>query len=280
MIRVFRHTLSQMLVNAASDQVLSGAQIPSEGKLNNVFGDVHAVATVPLPTIKSALYGCDGRVLLHQTPDDGATYNTLWDANVPKDVDVSSGAIDLNVSANAASFFEPGEPDVHAIADMAIADDDKLFYKRRQMVSFASAPRGFVSETPDSYWPADHFKVRSGKSIFVDYWSLAAVAFASPAMDDVTTTVFTTFGDESALMQLKYLEMTLEQAWIQLVGLTETGAETPWEDAANMIGDYLEPTVVEITAGDFSASQWQVMSKFTWDVSVPGRKEIRVITAN
>lgn len=279
-LRLFRHTLSQMLCPAAQDQVLSGVQVPSDGKLNNVWGDVHLIGVTPLPVLNAGLYACDGRMLLHQTPDDGATFNALWDANVAKDVDVSSGAIDLNASANTQGFFEPGEPDVHALIDMEISSREDRFYKRRGMISFANSPRGFEAGSPDTFIAAENFKVRSSRSIPVEYWSLAAVAFGTPALDDMTTTPFTTFNDEPFLMQLKYMEVVLEQAWMQLVGLTETGAETPWEDAANMIGDFLEPTVFEVTVGDFFATSYNVLSKFTWDITVPGRMEANQLTAS
>ena len=83
--------------------------------------------------------------------------------------------------------------------------------------------------------------------------------------------MLTTYDDEKWLMQLKYMEVVLEQAWMWLVGLVETGAETPWEDAANMIGDFLEPNVNEETAGDFKAVTWQTFSKMTFEITVPGR---------
>lgn len=278
-VRLFSHKLSQMLVPSGSDQVLSGIQLPSESSLNNVWGEVHIVAPTPIEFDKAVMYGVDGHVFLHQTPDDGATFNTLWDSNVPKDTDVASGAIDLNASATTINFFEPGEPNVHALADMAIYNDDNNWFKRRKLLSFASSPTGWLPGTPNLYVPSDVFAVRSRRRIGVDYWSLAALGMSSPAFDDVTTTVYTTFGDEAPLMQMKYIEVTLEQAWMQLVGLTETGAETPWEDAATMIGDFLEPTVLEVTAGDFATMGFNVYTKCTWEITVPGRRNFKSISA-
>lgn len=78
---------------------------------------------------------------------------------------------------------------------------------------------------------------------------------------------------------MKYFEVVLEQAWMQLVQLVEAGAETPWEEAALLVEEVLEPTVIEESSAAFAAIAYNVYAKMTWDVTVPGRKEIKQISA-
>lgn len=276
-MRFFRHTLGQVVVAAGADQVIGGAAIPSDSKLNGVMGQVH-LQTSRQSILTSCLYGCDGRVLVHTDPDSPVSYNTIWDQQVDKDVDVSVGIVDIGEVTDSTPFFEPGEPNVNQIAGMSISNDER-FFRRRKMISFMTSPRGFLDGTPDTYMPGDVFPVRVNKGIGVRDWSVAMLAVASPSMDDVTTTSWLTPTAEAEWMQAKYLEVVLEQAWMELVGLTETGAETPWEDAALEVEEILEPTVVEVTAGAFSAPQLDVWANLTWDITVPGRRTFGSLSA-
>lgn len=278
-MRFYRHTLAQVLVAAGADAVIGGADIPSESSLNNVWGDVHVVAIGHIEEDKAVIYGVDGKVLHVPDPDTPGTYDQIWDLIVPKDQDFAAGALDLDIDSGAGPAFEPGEPNIERLMDMSEIIDQNDFFKRRKMISMASRPVAFVDGTPDNYLPTDQFSVRSRKKIFVDLWSVAVLAVSSPSMDDVTTTSFVALNTEAELMQIKYLEMTLEQAWMQLVGLVEAGAETPWEDAATLVEQVLEPTVVEITAGDFAAPAWNVFANLTWEVQVPGRRNFSNVSA-
>ncbi len=280
-MRFFRHSLGQVVVAPGADTVFGGVLLPSESSLNNVWGEIHIVGLVANQFDQAAVYGAGGYVLLVEDPNATNAFQTIWDTMVPKDADFSAGALDLDAeSANTAPEFEPGEPNINRLMDLQVNDEKNRFFKRRKMLSFANRPAGFnASDTPDSYIPSDVFQVRSRKNIFADYHSAAVMALSSPAMDDVTTTVWASPADSVHWMQIKYLDVTLEQAFMQLAGLVETGAETPWEDAAAILEDLLEPTVVEVTAGDFAANSWNVFANLTFDVSVPGLIAKQQITA-
>jgi len=276
-MRFFRHTLGQVTVGDG-DSVIGGAAIPSDSKLNAVLGQVHIQSLLAVSIAKAIMYGCDGRVLVHTDPDSVTGYNTMWDQQVDKDVDVSLGILDIGENTDSNPFFEPGEPNVNQIAGMSISSDER-FFRRRKMISFQSAPRGFIDGAPDTYWPGDVFRVNARPRIGVKDWSVAMMAVAEPAMDDVTTTAWLTPTGEAEWMQAKYMEVVLEQAWMELVGLTETGAETPWEDAALEIEEILEPTVVEVTAGSFASDGLIVFANLSWDITVPGRRTFGALSA-
>lgn len=278
-MRMFRHTLTQRVVNAGQDEVIGHAPIPSEGSLNNVWCECHVVATGAIDVKEVALYGIDGRVLPDDDPGDGQTLDGEWDLNISKDQDVSSGAFSMDPgSSESGPMFEPGEPSLENIMGLALQAKEE-FYKRRKMMSFMSIARGFETGTPNTFLPGDVFKFHSGRKFEADRMSNAMLVFSNPSLDDVTTTAAISFDSEAKWMQMKYFEVVLEQSWFQLMGVTEVGAETPWEEAALLVEEILEPTVIEESVGSFQDSVFNVFCMMTWDISVPGRKAFNTISA-
>lgn len=271
-MRFFRHSLGQLLAPAGADTVIGGVVVPSECTLNNVWGEVHVIGTVAIDHDRAVMYGAGGYMLPVEDPNATNAFQTIWDTMVPKDADFAAGALDLDAeSANTAPEFEPGEPNINRLMDLQVNDESNRFFKRRKLLTFANRPTGFdPGRTPDGYVPVDVFKVRSRKSITADYMSAAIMAVSSPAMDDMTQTEWASAADSVHWMQIKYLDVTLEQAFMQLSGLVEAGAETPWEDAAALLEDLLEPTVVEETVGEFNDFIFNVFAALTFDVTVPG----------
>jgi len=277
--RLFRHTLTHRIGTHGLDTVLGGCEVPGDGKLNNVHGQVSLQTAVGLSVRHATMYRCTGRVLPVDDLRDSTAFQDIWDETVPKDSDFASGIIDLDEGANTTTFFEPGEPNWAQLADMQVMNPENLWYNKRKLLTFVNSPRGFIDGAPDTAHMGDFFQVRSGKRISAEFRSAAILAVGLPAFDDVTTNEMATLNGDAAQLQLKYIEVVLEQAWMALVGLTEAGAESPWEDAANMIGDFLEPTVEEETAGSYNAtSSWDMYADMTWDISVPGRKSFGAIS--
>ena len=275
-----RHVLSQNLVTAATDRVISHAQIPSECALINVWGETHIIASAPMSSQFAMVYGMDGFVVSDTDPGGIDTINDIWDFRVTKDDDFSGGLDIDSFDSDPNPVYEPGEPNISNLMGLDVNESDKRFYKRRKMVTFANSKGGFIDGTPDLYLPTDLARVRSRKRVVTELQSYAMIGVSAPAMDDVTVTSPSTFGTEAAWMGIKYVNIILEQAFIDLVGLTEAGAETPWEDAALLLEDYLEPTVIEQTAGSFNATTINQMSMHTFQVWVPGSHSISQITAS
>ncbi len=280
----FRHTLSQRDIGAGADEVLTGCPMPPESRLIGSWGEVHAIKTTVsagMDIDKAAMYACDGWVVLVEDPDTSKTYGTVWNNMVPKDQDMASGAFDLDTSAGANdNYFEPGEPSLEAILDAANVDKDAHFFKRRKLISYASMPRAFDSAaSPDSYYPMDVFPINTIPRIGVSHYSVALLGFASPGMDDTNQLDYDTPDSEAKWIQLQYLEVVLEQAWMYMVGLVEVGAETPYEDAALFIEDFLEPTVSEESTGQFQAITYVIFTKATWGLVVPGRRQFKSVSA-
>lgn len=271
-MRYFRHTLYHRAVGGSTDAVIGHCDLPSESRLNRVQGQVHCVLATQELVTSVSLYGCDGWIIDLPDPDTADLVDDIWDRLVEKDFD-ESGGLDLDTSGpETAPFDEPGEFNVNRIAGTERLDQEKRWFRRRKMISFATSPSGF-DPAADNYFPTDAFRVDAKRGWNSDSWAVALLGFGVPLVDDTTTTIPSTPATEARWLQNKYLEVVLEQAWMDLAGLTETGAETPWEDAVNMVEDVLEPTVVEQNAAAFESGTFNVWSQMTWDISVPGRRD-------
>lgn len=264
-----------------TDVVLAACPVPSESRMNNIWGEGHIVGTSSIDVDQGTMYGVDGFQVPIPDPASNTNLDTLWDEMVTKDTDIGSlTVLDLDTTggSDASPVFEPGEPNPAAIMDMGVVDDEKHWYKRRKLLTFANTPVGFESGTPDTYRVRDVYKIRSKKNLLADTMEFSLLGFSVPALDD-TVAVMETTGLIEEWMQRKYLEVILEQAWMDMAGLVESGAETPWEDAAILVEDFLEPTVFEGTAGAFAAPGFETWTACTFDLSVPGRREIKQISA-
>lgn len=284
-LRIFRHTLSQRIAAFTDTVVMHGTPLPSECRQNNFWAEVHIVGLDSVrPNVEQAfIYGVDGWITHIEDPDSAVTWDVLFNTMIPFDKDVASGAFDLDTSsAHSGPAFEPGEPSIEAIVGAANVRRDAHWYKRRKMLTYASNPRGLdPAADPPTWQQTDWFPLRVGRRIGVELMSATMLAITIPTMNDIATGGSMVFSpsDDATWIQIKYMEVMLEQAWMHLSGLTEAGAETPWEDAALLVEDFVEPGVQETTAGDFmSLNPVNAFCVATIDVTVPGRREFKVLT--
>lgn len=284
-IRLFRHQIGQDDVPAGGDEVLLWSPIPADGSFNNFSGEIHLTRQALIDVLVTTMYSLKGVVTRDFDPDLAKNANTVWDIMVPKSEDISSVAatptldMDTVTTAETGPAYEPGEPNTAEI--LGIADDLGMdeWYKKHKLLSYQGQRGGYDPTTPPGDWlPGDVVQVKSGKKIHVDSPSWAMLGVSNPSMDDTTASI-QTFGGVAEWMQLKYIDTVLEQAFVQLIGATEAGAESPFDLAAQMIGDFLEPTVYEDVGSTFDAGTFRVWGIGTWDISVPGMDRIGVLTA-
>lgn len=282
MVRLIREQLSQDDVLTNTDEVLLWAQIPEEGSLNNLSGEMHCMKSSQAAVTQAFLYGVKGIVLPDNDPDTPANGNDIWARHMEADADFGADILDLDTAGSASGpEWEPGEPNANELFDIHTYDDDAEFFRRRKLITFASTSRGFDAGTPPGDWlPTDVFPVGNRKRVFVDIPSWALVGFSSPAVDDVTATM-QLFGSTQEWLMLKYVREAMRLAWPHIVGLIEAGAETPFEDVAAFLEDYLVPTVYEDVVDTFQPATWRVWAMANWDISVPGDMDTDgVISAN
>lgn len=279
-VRLFRHEMGEVALGANSDRVVAHCPLPSETTLNNVWGDVQMVNNDGFFTDGAILYGADGFTVPHPDPDTVDSIEDIWDRMIQKDADVGNGALNIDTAAaNVSPHFEAGEPDLNRLIDMVTYNDDFHWFKRRKILSFANSPTGFhwVTGGVSTFSPRDAFKVRSRKNMSVDVHSLAMFGMTIPSLTSTNATKEFTPPTKEWVQQ-KYIEMVVEQAWMWITGLVETGAETPWEDAAVFVQRLLEPDPFEDDSAAWFTDEMRVWAMFTWDVTVPGRRSFNQIS--
>lgn len=277
-IRMFARRLSHTLVATATDRVFLGMSLPSDSVLHDVSAIVSVVANGPAPLGAAHLYAVEGYILPVPDPDGVASYDDLFNLLVPKDTEAE--VIDLNtLSADTTPFYEPGEPDLTGIFDVGV--QPQRIFKREKLLTAATGALS-VGRDPESpfayeYLPGDMFRIRVKKRYRVRQPSVVVFALASPALDDTTAT-----GDghllEAEWPQVKYIGNVMERALLHLFGLTEAGAETPWEEAIKLLKKHLEPDPFEESATNFVSPTWIVTCKGIIDHSVEGNLQQVAIT--
>lgn len=268
--QLFRTTIKHRLVPTTTDEVIAAMPIPKGGMLTNVWGDVQLVSATNPNRDLAVMYGCHGFIVPFIDDDESLSLDTLWDRVIPKDVDIdtTAGVRDVDIdpeTAIAQPVEEPGETNPNRIFN--IGNVAERIYNREKILSVAS--RGlpeFVGSSEDDLWmPTDHFKVRDKKRYKVDTTSYAMFAISSPTLDDMTQTGETTFNSDQLIMY-ENMELAMQLAMPDIVGMTVTGAASPFGEMAELIELLVEPTVEEETVGAFAAVSYNVFSRFTFEI--------------
>lgn len=268
MIRMFRRETVQVDVGVGLDEVILATPLPSGSRLNGHKSTWHIEATAAATMNTVFMYMMEAWILPVLDPDSAALLTAIWDTLVPKDTDVQ--VLDLDTaSADTAPFFEPGEADFSALFEVGLRPE--RIYQKRKMVSFASNPLGLhiLANDTTKWWTMDTFECVIKKNYAINQPSVLLFGFASPALDDTTSTG-RTIPTENQWSRIKYIAHVLQQAQMDLLGLTEAGSETPWEEATDLLQLHTEPDVFEQNAGAFVGATWRVVADSITDHSVVG----------
>lgn len=272
MQRMFGRRWSQTVVPAGADRVLAAISMPSESRLNDFKATVHINLTTGsiFPVNQVVGYALEMWILPVHDPDGALTYDTIFDRLVPKDTDVQ--AMDLDTGASdAGPFWEPGEADWSKLLRVGL-QPEKL-YARHKLLSYANANAKVIdNETPflPGFIPNDVVEVRVKKNYYIENPSVVVLAMASPSFDD-TTAVAQAPLLENEWARVKYITEVMKMAQIDLFGLVESGAETPWEEATDLLQKHLQPDVFEETTSAFGNTSWTVFVEGMIDHSVVGQ---------
>ncbi len=271
MIRMFARRLANRTINPGEDRVLVGLSLPSGSRVNNISIDVRLHQVLPIAIREVTMYAVEGWIVPVLDPDAATLLDTIWDQLVPKDTDVET--IDLDTtSADSTPFYEPGEPDFSSLMDVGFRPE--RIYHRNRLLSIGNGSIFTFQDNQTPFlpqWiPGDSFRIRIRKNYAVRQPSVLMFAVANPSLDD-TSAVSLAAASEAEWGQTKYIGHVLERALLHLFGVTEAGAETPWEEATALLKKHLEPDVFEETAGTFDAAVWDCSMKAIIDHSVEGR---------
>lgn len=265
-------------IATGADEVLFGVSLPSGSRINNIRATFNLSSNLITGLITGHMYAIEGWILPVHDPDLADTYEDIWDALVPKDTDVDT--LDLDTEAlDTTPFYEPGEADLSGLFEVGLVPE--RIYHRHQLVTLTSGHAsmfvGVTAADVEQWMPADNFRLSIKKNYAIMQPSVLVFGCASPSLDDTTTTLPTAMA-ENEWARIKYIGDTLSEAMKDVLGLVEPGAETPWEEATDLLRKHLEPDLLEESAGQFAGSTWQVFSQAVIDHSVTGEISVNTIT--
>lgn len=270
-------------IPAGSDFVVCSMPIPPGGVLLGYRAEIQAITTVhrKVATAGHALFGKAVVVRMGGTMMDGSlSLQTVWDQMVPKDVDLDIAAagddIDWDDGANAGPFEEPGHINFN---DMVELGQRPTALQEKEVMITAASPSAkmFHVDTSDEYFPTARMTMGKNLKHRARDASYFLLALGSPSWDETTTTEPSTIANEEWSL-LTYPDVMFDMMLPDLLGLTETGAESPFTNAASQAVSFVEPPVFELaTGGLFQATDWNVWVKWTVRVLTPGRPTMKAL---
>ncbi len=267
---------------AGTDQAVCSFPIPDECRLVQQQGEFKILTPTAQGITAAVIYGVQGWLLQSEDPTtDFLDHDALWDSFVPKPVAASAAALDASNAVDASAAQEPGQVSITQIFDQEILSPTRIF-SREKLITLPDRPIGFEPGAPSLWLPSDTFEINSNKSYRAGGGDMGLVyGLSSPDMaglasadDDVIDPLGNATG---GFYVMKYINEFLDKALVDLVGLHETGAESPYEDIMIWLIGMLERNAEGSGAGAFTAITWTAKGKLTCGIWVPGNFEHRSI---
>ncbi len=257
-----------------TDKVLFALPLPPHSKLNNVNLDIRVIGTV-LSYLDVAGWAVHGYVLPVLDPDSGITPDAMWDAQIPKDQAATADSLDLDTqTADTEPVVDIGDISVEQIVGMTTAP--LQVFSRERFITYADDPSGY-DRTAQDFIPTARFRAKIRRNIRVDVPSYFLIGFSSLNMGN-TTVGWPVINTDGEWTQLAYMQETLHQAWLALVGLVATGTQEASTEAMQLIAPFLE-VAQEDVASIFEPLTWRVIGKATYDITLKGTVDNGTLTA-
>ncbi len=283
MLRMMARRTFALQVDEQADRVMFGITLPGGTIVHGVKAEVSWVCgtlagVVNLFQLTEAIgVAAEGYVIPLDDPDSVPTYDSLWNRYVPKDSDADGLDTDT-VTEDSSVFWEPGEMSMVNIFD--VGNRPKRVYHMHKIATSVRdnmwSGQKIAVPADDPVWlPGGSFSPGIRRPIRVSRPSILMYAMGLPTMDDTTTQVPKSLGEE-AIPLVKYMQDTLEDAFKdQLQGLTGD----PWDKATQVLRSHMNPDVFEQTAGAFTIpGQISVIGEASIDHSVVGQLRIRSVS--
>lgn len=272
---MYRH----ILATSGVDRVVAAAPVVTGGRFLSMSGVTRVVGAGDNNIATAVYWAMKGAFFASPDPDVANNDDVLWDLQVPKDQTISFAAgaeiVDFDEdTGNVDPFQEPGDTSIETLFAVNVPADD--LFNIEGIMTFADTSDGFKDATPDTFIPNVIVPWSSKNVRVASYPSHAMAAFVLPKMDVTSSTPQVALGDEEWVM-LQYLDKVLEDAFLAIVGITETGAESPFVDLLAALQAWTEPLVFEETAGAWgspSANTWTTAVIFTESPGAPVQKMI------
>ena len=264
---------------AGTDGVFAGIYLPQGTRVSGVRGYANLEASTIQTTGKVGMFSIEGWVMHVQNVDDAIDMDSEWDTHVPKDTPLD--LIDLaHGGPDPANFWEPGEIDWTTV--FGIGNIPERLFQARRLCSFGinSLSTNRDPESPFGYefLAGTRVPLSINRPFMVDEPSLMAFALSSPNTTSTSSLAPLSSLVEAEWGQLQYIDHVLERAMLAALGVVEVGAETPWNEAADLLRKHLDPEMLETQSGYFEPLTWRVTGEMQINHSVMGQMPRRNIT--
>lgn len=259
-MQIARDRFASAAVTTGTDGVLCAWAVPAETSVISIKANVQVLSTTKVEFNAGRMaYAMDGWFL--ELPDDlmESTTESIYDALVPKYVASLSFDFEDEV-ADTAPGYEPGE----IRNDMlGMVDDQRHIYQRRKILGFPGH-RGYHETTPAVSWahiPVDDFSISRKGMRKADAMSAVIFGLSSPSNDGLTAEnkLFPNFGGtaRSEWIWMRFLPQMLDKAVVAMLGLTQSGAETPYDDLLDLL-EFEISSANNLGGGSIVDTTWQV----------------------
>lgn len=278
-MQVYMRRYFSAIVTDGLDRGMFSFPLPSESVLNYLKGEVHVFnesSVGPINIDGVGMFGMEGWIL--QSDDmttDFASMDTLWDTSVPKADGVQT--LDESWTADTDGMYEPGLLRINQIFDVEIGGPERIYQMEKILTrvnsGFGMVPSPDGETTPSTVWLGTLVPVNIKKKYMAKEDSGVIFGIGSPdfteSADDNVYPVGGSLSIGDARFALKYLAQFIDKAVFDFLGLTEVGAETPYDDALTFLTNILEK--VHSTQDLDGSIHWQYSGKATGGIRVPGR---------
>lgn len=256
-------------VAAGADTAVVSWPVPNKCEINSVNGDVHIVGNAAVDHVDVVAYGFEGWMLQTEAIEsDFADQNVIWDTSVPKDD--GSEVLDTSFVADSDTMFEPGAVNAAQMFGQELLQPQRI-YKREELISFASSPIGFEVATA-TYIPRDTFKVNMNGKYRAGFDGALVFGVGSPDWGiGINNNVVPVLGTiQKSLYAMAHIDDVIDKAMIDFLVLTETGAESPYDDIMTWLMALLDQKQSAGSAGSFTGITFVVTTKMIAGIAVPG----------
>lgn len=274
--KLTRRTMFQTLVGSNTDRVCAGIWVPANSMILSANGYIDFNGGIVPANIIQTI-GASMWWLPVDDPDSTGGMETKWDTDVPKDT--AAALLDMDTAAqDTTPEWQPGEPKWEQLYD--IGAERRQLWESHAM-SHIGRNLGIARdpETPFAveYVPGGSMAVNMNRGFRTNGPGLLAVGVSSPDLGALSSTASIGQLAEDEWGRIQFIDMVVQQAMMSLLGLTESGAETPWQEATALLEDYLVPPMLEVTASSFNLINWVCVGEMTFKIIVEGNMQQRSI---
>jgi hypothetical protein len=299
LVLITRRTTMSGTIAAGADTVCAWAPLIAGGKVRSVTGEFHLIGPKTGTQVggvtvndvhKFHAFGFGGELVPLVDPDAATELNTLWDNLVAKPAAMNTTYGQGNISYD----FDSGGSDaqvelgmINAAQLTGLEEPHKTIIEPTyEFTSFAKGRQGGYESAVDadaandaSYQPTAYKTFRGRPVTADDLPAYALLAISSP--DFAEEEVYKNSETAPATWQIwSHLSDAMADVWkMQTAGLTEQGAETPFDVVSLAVENLAAPEIIQPGTENIIGVTWTYLCNTTWVLEYPDASTPRHIKA-